>query len=192
MAPPFCKIWFINKGKLVWTRQDSQNSSSAAPICQQELAAASNLRSQSALSYNSNDIFHLECVHSTSAQGPASLGTRNYSQREGVNVEASSPTLPTRCNPSSSHFFSPASLSSSSGYTSSAEPRASSDYGTKVEEEGLYAWLEELNKEDEESRNEALSELSMRRKLEAESVEAINHVSFFYFELSVFNIRVAI
>ncbi|CDP09046.1 unnamed protein product [Coffea canephora] len=178
MAPPFCKIWFVNKGKLVWTRQDSQSSSSFALISQ-ELAAASNLRSQSAPSSKSNDIYHPECIRSRSAQYPACSGTRNCFQKEGAKVEPSSLTLPTRCYPSTFQFFSPASLSSSSGYASSAVSRVSSDSNSKVEKEGLYGWLKELKKEAEESRDEADSELLMSQKLEAEAVEAISNAKAF-------------
>ncbi|KAL3530745.1 hypothetical protein ACH5RR_010067 [Cinchona calisaya] len=179
MAPPFCKIWFINKGKLVWMRQDSQSSSSTALISQPEPVPRSNLRSQSAPCM-SNLISHPECVHSRSAQYPASSGTRIYFQREEVSMEtASSPTFPSGCNPSFFHLLGTAGLSSNSGDTSFAETMVSSSSGTKVDDESLYDWIDELKKESHESRDEALSELLRCRKLEAKAIEAIKEVKAF-------------
>lgn len=95
---------------------------------------------------------------------------------------ASSPTFPTISNPSYFHLLSPVSLSFNSGYTSSSEARVPSDSGTKAEDEGLNDWLEELKKEANKSRDEALSELLMRQNLEAEAVEAISKVNYFCFK----------
>ncbi|CAI9108094.1 OLC1v1007613C1 [Oldenlandia corymbosa var. corymbosa] len=143
MAPPFCKIWFVNKGNLVWIKEDLEDSSFAAPLQQEYIPASSNLRSQSAPSCKGSLMFHPECIRSSS-------DNRSLHRT--------------------------ASLSSSSGCTSSAEPRASSDSIAIFEEDGLSEWLEELKKEAEESRDEALSQLSIRRKSEAEAAKAFRKV----------------
>lgn len=169
MAPSFCMIWFINKGKLVWKRQISEGSSSEGP------ALASILRSQS-LRFSHVTVPH-EGAHSSSAGYIACSATINHFQREGFSAElASSPTLYSKYNPSSAHLSSAASVSSSSGYSSS-EPRVSSDSGNKNEEEYLCEQLLEVKREAEQSRAEALTELQTCRKLEVEAVDAISQVT---------------
>uniref|UniRef100_A0A5B7A0Y5 RING-type E3 ubiquitin transferase n=1 Tax=Davidia involucrata TaxID=16924 RepID=A0A5B7A0Y5_DAVIN len=183
-APPFCEIWFVNKGKHMWTREASEGPGFVRPVCRPETATAVKLRSRSLQYHKSEVIFDPECLQSTSARSIPSARIRNWIHAEAIQTEvALLPTSPSSTNRCDSHYFhslsSPTSTSSGSGHTSSAEQRVSSDSDTKAEEEGLYSQLTEIRIEAEASRNEAFAELLKSKKLEAEAVEAISKVKAF-------------
>uniref|UniRef100_A0A5B6ZZV1 RING-type E3 ubiquitin transferase n=1 Tax=Davidia involucrata TaxID=16924 RepID=A0A5B6ZZV1_DAVIN len=169
-APPFCEIWFANKGKHMWTREAFEDPSFVPPVCNPETATSVNLRSRSLQYHNSEE--------------STSVGVRNWIQAEAIQTEVSlSPTLASSTNRCDPHYFysfsSPTSTSSGSGYTSSAEQRVSSDFDTKVGEESLYSQLTEVRIEAEASRNEALAELLKRKKLETKAAEAMSKIKAF-------------
>ncbi|KAK2985031.1 hypothetical protein RJ640_015628 [Escallonia rubra] len=182
-APSYCEIWFVNKGKLVWTREASRGPSSASP-CSQLESATYNLRSRSLRYDRSEDTFYPECLRFSSTRNILSAGVRSWVETQAVQREvAPTSALPSSTNRRDLHFVSSASNSSSpisgSGQYSSPEQRASAESDRRVEEESLYSQLAEVKFEDEASRNEASAELFKRKKLEAEAVEAINKVKAF-------------
>lgn len=177
MAPLFCEIWFVSKGKLVWKRQNFEGSNSTKQICQEKPTLASDLRSQSLLACK-NDVSVLPGgTRSNSARYLSCSETSNPLQREGLSAEfASSSILHYRYNPTSTCLSSPASFSSISGSTLS-DPRLSSDSGNKNEDEDLYEQLAEVKRETKQSRDEALTEVLRCRKLEVEAVKTISQVT---------------
>lgn len=176
-APQFCEIWFVNKGKHMWTREAFEGPRPLEPISPRETGTADNLRSKSLQCHKKELISHPECLWSSSA----SAGNRYWVQAGAVQTEvALTSSLPNSINRSDPHYFlslsSPTSTSSSSGYTSSAEQRVSSDSLTNVDEESLHAQLTEIRIEVKASRDEAFQEFLNRKNLETRAVEAISKV----------------
>ena len=169
-APLFCEIWFVNKGKHIWTREAFEGPSFGGSISQSEIATADNLREQCS---KSELMFDPECTRPSSSRST-----------ESVPIEAVlPPSLPSSINrydPKCYHNLSSlTNTSSGSGYTSFAEQRGSSDSATKDDdEESLHYLLMEAKIEAEASRDEAFQEISKRKKLEAEAVEAIGKVKY--------------
>ncbi|PSR86705.1 Serine/threonine-protein kinase [Actinidia chinensis var. chinensis] len=167
-APQFCEIWFVNKGKHISTREAFEGPSFGGSIGQSAIATADNLREQCS---KSELVFDPECTRPSSSRST-----------ESVLIEAVlPPSLPSSINrydPQCYHNLSNlTNTSSGSGYTSSAEQRASSDSATKVDdEEILHDLLIEARIEAEASRDEAFQEFLKLKKLEAEAVEAIGKV----------------
>lgn len=184
-VPSFCEIWFINKGKFVWTREASEGPSTVPPICQPDTTTPITLRSRSLQYCETELIYHPECLHlqsSSSANGAVAAGKKDWVQAESFRTELDlAPPISisnSTCDTHRRHnSFSPTSTSTGSGYTSSAERRVSSDSDTMAEEERLYCQLLEARNEVEAFKNEALSELLKRRGLELEAMEAISKVN---------------
>ncbi|CAN6695927.1 unnamed protein product [Malus baccata var. baccata] len=150
-APLFCEIWFINKGKHVWTRDASEGQSFPTSCRQLQVASAESLRSGS------------------------------FENRENTNLHEALPTLacPTdTCLPYNIHTSTSTSTSSGSGYIS-AEVRMSSDSDLTVEEQSLYRMLTEATTEAETSKDKAFAELSKCKSLESEAMNAINKAKAF-------------
>ncbi|KAF5930872.1 hypothetical protein HYC85_031745 [Camellia sinensis] len=176
-APQFCEIWFVNKGKHMWTREAFEGPRPLEPISPRETGTADNLRSKSLQCHKKELISHPECLRSSSA----SAGNRYWVHAGAVQTEvALTSSLPNSINISDPHYFlsfsSPTSTSSSSGYTSSAGQRVSSDSSTNVDEESLHAQLTEIRIEVKASRDEAFPEFLKRKNLETRAVEAISKV----------------
>ncbi|KAK9075793.1 hypothetical protein SSX86_004122 [Deinandra increscens subsp. villosa] len=148
-APPFCQIWFVNKGQLLYTKQPAENYDLLPPSIHQDSSA---LRSQS-LCYPSAEREQQEIYH------PSSSDTCFVPGSTGITRSLRSNT------------------SSESGFSSEHDPR--------VEEESLCKQLEEVNLEAEASRNEAFQELLMRKRLEAQALEADNKVEFHLYGLTL-------
>lgn len=153
-APSFCQMWFINKGKLLWTRGASESSNYLPTIRQQDSCT---LRSHSAR---------------------FSAGTTNWVQTEAVYGEADlSLTFPSLTSGGDLHTFSilsrPSITGSTYGYFSPAEQRVSLDSDN---EESLYGQLAEVKIEAETSRKNAFAELLKRKKLEAQALEVVSKV----------------
>ncbi|KAK2643096.1 hypothetical protein Ddye_024859 [Dipteronia dyeriana] len=171
-APPFCEIWFVNKGKHVWTREASESLSTTA----ETLRSRSFRHCNSTLSLT-QDRFLSQSTNVTCA------GINDWGQSKRVHVEL--PMLPTLssslsgCRPHyDQSLFSPRSTSTGSGYAS-AERRESTDSGMKVDDESLCDRLREARAEAEALRNKASAELVKRKSLETEALEAISKVKFF-------------
>ncbi|KAL5814511.1 hypothetical protein ACOSQ4_025152 [Xanthoceras sorbifolium] len=174
-APPYCEIWFVNKGKHVWTREASESPSTNAET----------LRSRS-LRYCNNTLSLPPDRFFSRSTTVTCAGITDWGQSKPVHME--SPLLPAlssslsgRC-PQTPHcdqsLFSPSSTSTGSGY-GSAERRESTDSDSKVEDERLCDRLREARAEAEALRSKACAELLKRKKLETEALEAIGKIKFF-------------
>ncbi|XP_062084945.1 U-box domain-containing protein 33-like [Humulus lupulus] len=174
-APLFCEIWFVNKGKHVWTRDSSEDPSSL-PSCSRPQLATAGKNIFRSFQYGKNKSIHLNWLRSNSARGAEPFQS-NQVQCEPFHGElASSPTL--SCSSTFlrdfNGLFSPTSASAGSGYNS-AERRVSSD----SDEEKLYSKLIDLRIEAETSRNKANIDIVKRRKLESDAIEAISKAKMF-------------
>ncbi|KAI3450410.1 hypothetical protein Pfo_007075 [Paulownia fortunei] len=152
-APSYCEMWFVNKGKLIWTRQGS--ASIRLPSCQFATAYTQNLLSWS-LNSGQNE-----------AEG----------SQTDITLSTITRCFKSTCDPLYSHSASSStSLSSGTGYVTSAEPRVSSISSAKTVEECLCIQLAELKGEVDESKDEAYLKLLEQKQLEAEALEAFNKV----------------
>jgi hypothetical protein len=166
-APLFCEIWFIYKGKHVWTREASEGPNSL-PL-QPEIKTAEPLRSMS-FQYSNNNAIHPEFFQSNSARSTSFAGSSNWFQGETVHVEvASLPTL--------SHSSRDLQSSFTSLENNSAKRIVSSISDPNVEEESLYGQLTEARIEAEAATNEVSAEIIKRKKLESEAIKTISKVS---------------
>ncbi|PRQ34035.1 putative protein kinase RLK-Pelle-RLCK-IXb family [Rosa chinensis] len=173
-APLFCEIWFINKGKPLWTRAASEGQSSLPSCSQLQIASEESFKS---FQHRKNEAFLPECLQSSSANNDFSR-ISNCFQSESVRSEAaqSSSTLSCSthtCLPHNIHSSTRTSSSSGSGY-SSAEGRVSLD-------SDLCSRLTEATLEAEASMEKASSELLKCKRLESEAIEAIDKVKAFEF-----------
>ncbi|XP_031100396.1 U-box domain-containing protein 33-like [Ipomoea triloba] len=179
-APSFCKIMFVNKGKLVFTRQIPEFSDSVvgqSPISLSQPTTSNIIRSQS-LRLPKNEIIVLpESFRSGSARHILPAGIENLTHVKEIELDVASSVIqldsgtPNACT--SSTVYSTRSSSTSSGYTSSAEQRLSPDSYTTSGEENLNEQLREIKLESESSRNELLAEILKCNRLEAEAGEAM-------------------
>ncbi|XP_057955115.1 U-box domain-containing protein 33-like isoform X2 [Malania oleifera] len=174
-TPLFCEIWFINKGKHMWTREASEDLSFLEPVSQLEHLTTEWFRSRS-LQYDKGDLVtHSDRLRSSSCSEVTNeLQAKMGGLSSGFNSEGDPRNFYS--------LFSPVSTSPScSGYASSTERRVSTDSDTisKLEEESLCCQLAEARIEAEASRNEAIAEIFKRKKLESEAMEAIGKVKAF-------------
>lgn len=150
-APSSCEIWFINKGRHLWTREASGNPSLFQLIHQPDNETTEMLRSRSLPHHKSQVIFEPEALHSRSCR--TRIPTHPLQNESGL-------------------LFS----GSASETNSSAERRVSSDSDSKLDEESLYSQLMAANLAVEASRNEAFEEILKSKEFELEAVEAINKI----------------
>ncbi|XP_022732533.1 U-box domain-containing protein 33-like [Durio zibethinus] len=179
-APCFCDIWFINKGKLVRTREASEDPGSL-PLVVQATTTAQMLANSLPRS-KVDSLVHPENLHSKSAQSITFAGTTPLTESEPDHMDVSlTPTLSsfaTRYSPHYYRIFSSPSCTSGSE-SASSEMTLSLDSYSKYEEESLCSRLREASMEAEASRNEALAESLKCQKLESEAIEAINKLKDF-------------
>ncbi|XP_062173012.1 U-box domain-containing protein 33-like isoform X2 [Alnus glutinosa] len=168
-VPLFCEIWFVYKGKHVWTREASEGPNSL-PL-QPEIKTAEPLRSMS-FQYSNNNAIHPEFFQSNSARSTSFAGSSNWFQGETVHVEvASLPTL--------SHSSRDLQSSFNSLENNSAKRMVSSISDPNVEEESLYGQLTEARIEAEAATNEVSAAIIKRKKLESEAIKTISKVKVF-------------
>ncbi|XP_065866085.1 U-box domain-containing protein 33-like isoform X2 [Euphorbia lathyris] len=166
-APFFCEIWFINKGKHVWTREAPKMSSHA------EQATPETSRSKSVQCRKTITSLHLDYLRSNSAAGITCARVSNWVQ--GDSSYAETDTSDGCLTLSIQSAFSPTSSRSSN----STETRVCSDSDSKVEEESLSCQFEQVRKEAEISRNVEMEELLRRKKQEFQTFESISKVKIF-------------
>ncbi|XP_061354197.1 U-box domain-containing protein 33-like isoform X2 [Gastrolobium bilobum] len=161
-APPFCEIWFIYKGKHIWTREASETPPSLSSCAQPETTTAESLSCRS-FQYGMNDLFHSECLQSdsTSTRTTVCTGIEFWVQSEIIETEAT---------------FS--SKSSSCGSHCSPQNSAGRYLSThsEVEEETVNSQLVGAKREADEETDEAFTELLKCKRLEVKAIEAINKV----------------
>ncbi|XVE59254.1 hypothetical protein DITRI_Ditri05aG0031100 [Diplodiscus trichospermus] len=179
-APCFCDIWFINKGKLVWTREASEDPSSL-PSVGQVAATAPILRSNSLPHSKGDSLVHPENIHSKSSRDITFVATTHLTESEPAHMNVSiSPRLSSFSTRYSSNYYQSLSIPScTTGSECAYETRLSLDSYLKDEEESLYSRLREASLEAEGSRNKALAESLKCQKLESEAMEAINKLKDF-------------
>ncbi|TYH93693.1 hypothetical protein ES332_A13G271300v1 [Gossypium tomentosum] len=169
-VPCFCDIWFVDKGKLVWTREASEEPCLSTPASQAAVTAKSS-RSNSLPHRNSDSLVHPDnlrsnsCLTITFAASSTQL-TESIVAQTDVSL---SPRLSSFSNLSSPRFTNGSKCASS-------EMRLYLDSYSKDEDENLYRQLGEASMEAKASKNEALAESLKRQKLELEAMEAINKI----------------
>ncbi|GAB4860165.1 hypothetical protein Ancab_011643 [Ancistrocladus abbreviatus] len=180
-APLFCEIWFINKGKHVWTREAIEG----VRFEPADVLTAEGLRSRSLRYEKSESLCTDDLQFHSSRASMKSSGIKDWLQDAQVqNEEALSLLQPlcsstNSCDPYSARSSGNSISCNGSVYASSAEMRSSLDSDSKVEEERLYSQLVEARTEAKASNCEALVEFLKRKKLEAEAVQAIKKVKDF-------------
>lgn len=168
-APPFCEIWFIHKGKLIWTREASENPCSLSSHAQPEIVASESLRIRS-FQDDKNELFQSECLESNSARTVICTGTGSFSQDEIVEIDATSSFKSSSCTSSCSP------QNSAGGYLETYPD---------IEEERICAQLTEVKIQVEAAMDEAFAELLKCKRLEAEATEAIKKVSLTYWVFTI-------
>lgn len=146
-APSYCEMWFVNKGKLIWTKHASASSSMRLPSCQFATACTHNLRSQSLNSGQKEVIFHHSFFF-------------NFVQKFTFDIR---PNL-LQVEPSSS-----SSLGSCNAYTSSSS-------SSNTEEEGICIQITELKGKVDESKEDSFRILREQKHYEELTREAFNKV----------------
>ena len=174
-APSFCEIWFVKKGKHMWTREASEVPNALSPSSQPEITTAETLRSKS-FQYSKSNAIHPECVSFFSDKFTHFAGSSNCVLGDTVHVEELSlPVLSYSPHNLQSSFFPPST--STSFENNSPERMVSAISDPRVEEMSLYDQLTEAKIEAEGSMNEVFAEIMKRKKLEMEAIEAISKVS---------------
>ncbi|RZC78748.1 hypothetical protein C5167_002986 [Papaver somniferum] len=149
-APPFCDIWFVSQGKLLWTREATENAVNFMPtMIRSPKASLTDATSSFATGRCRDGIIRQDEIEPLSASGSVARNTLNFN-----NVTATS------------------------GYTP-IEIRGSSGVDSDAEEEMLCKKLIEATTEAEKAKDEAFAELLERRRLESESAETMNKVKRF-------------
>jgi len=177
-APAFCEIWFIYKGKLMWTREAFEEVATELDANAYKLTAG-RLRSKS-LRYNRTEcLYNPDHLRSNSSRlSMQSYGIIDCIQNEHPEEEwllpltsCSSADVYNNCYARSSTHFDPLSITS-------GEMRISSDFDCKLEED-LFCQLLEAKEDFEKLKNGAFMELLRRKKLEAEAMQAVRKVIVF-------------
>ncbi|KAF5727384.1 U-box domain-containing protein kinase family protein isoform 1 [Tripterygium wilfordii] len=175
-APPFCEIWFVNKDKLLWTREAFEGPSSLQPCSHAVSASAEFLRSKSLRCGKDKLSFNPDFLCSKSTRISHGVQGEPVHTEMTLSLDASTSTnidFPFQLRDSSS------SASTNSSEYTYAERSTSSDYDSKVEEESLCILLTEARLEAESFINEAVEELLKWRRLETEAMDAISKVKVF-------------
>lgn len=160
-APPFCEIWFIYKGRHIWTREASETPCSLSSCAQPEIAATESLRCRS-FQYGENELFHSEYLEPNSSRTAVCSGIRSLAQGEIIETEATNSSKSSSC---SSHC----SPKNSAGVYL--------DTCSEVMEERVNSQLMETKREAEAATDEAFAKLLKCKRLEVEAMEAIRRVS---------------
>lgn len=154
-VPLFCEIFFVNKGKHLWTRE-----------------ASVELRSLSLVAHKIEPDFPLECLRSSSC-----LEVRNNVQDKAFQAEDDLCLTPSasRCAIRYQTSFG----TGGSEYASSSKRGLSSELMPKGEDERAGFHLENARIEAEASKDEVVDEKLKCIKLELESLEAVDKVRDF-------------
>lgn len=148
-TPPFCEIWFVCKGKHLWTREATEAIDSFLPSFSPDQTVLP-IRSRDTIQFNSVEV----AVSSTDSN------TTIHDM-----YQTNSPTSASSCD-----------TESLCGLAS--ERRLSIEISSKVEQEsdGVYNQLQEATQEIEKSKKKSFAEIAKRRKVESETSEAFNWV----------------
>ncbi|XP_045804637.1 U-box domain-containing protein 33-like [Trifolium pratense] len=155
-APPFCEIWFIYKGRHIWTREASETLCSLSSPAQAEIATTESLRCSM---FN-----HLEDLQPNSARTAVCSEIRSLDLGEIIETEATNSSKSSSC----SSYCSP--QNSTAVYL---------DAYSEVMEERINSQLIETQREAEAATDESFAELIKCRRSEAEAAEAMQKVKLF-------------
>jgi hypothetical protein len=183
-APLFCEIWFINKGKHVWTREASENSNPLPKCDHAENMSFETLRSESLRYSKSNLPFQKNNLRSNSAARISCARISGFVQNESVCAESVLPTIYSSYSSWSCHPLQSSSSSCAPGCTST-ERRVSSGSDSKLEEESSHSHVEEVRLETEALGNESFEDFLKRKMLEAISKVTALQYSWFISEFSL-------
>ncbi|KAL9247665.1 hypothetical protein vseg_021073 [Gypsophila vaccaria] len=176
MAPAFCEIWFVNKGKHVWTREAFE----VARLPSGSREEKSSLQRPRSKSYqdNTNDHLHTSDHLQFGFSTPSLLqcDTEEWVQ----NGHTKEDLLLSHASYSPVISYNPCIGQSSKGNYSASFPsskrRIFSDSDAKLDEECLYALLLEVKTEAEVLKNNTFAKVLKREKLEAEAIQSIMKV----------------
>jgi hypothetical protein len=160
-APPFCEIWFIYKGRHIWTKEASETPCSLSSCAQPEIETTESLRCRS-FQYGKNESPHLEYLRPNSPRTAVSSGIRSLDLGEIIETEATNSSKSSSC----SSYCSP--QNSTAVYL---------DAYSEIMEERINSQLIETKREAEAATDESFAELIKCRRSEAEAAEAIRKVS---------------
>lgn len=160
-APPFCEIWFIYKGKHIWTRETSETPHPLSSYAQSETTTLESVSCRS-IQHGMNEIFHSECLQSHSIRPTVSTGSGCLVQSEIIETEA---------------MFSSKSSCCSSHCSSQNSARSCLDTHSEVEEEIVNSQYIEAKREADTAIDEAFAEKLKCKRLEVKAFEAINKVN---------------
>lgn len=177
-APPFCEIWFVAKGKFVWTREPSEfaNSgltdfSSDASVIGEEYVPSS---LQSPLS---EATLHEEFRCSSLAVGELAEEVRNIVPDEMHDVEiAVSPSISSTVGTANlcESRNSTSLASASSFFASSVDGQSMSSFSIQEPDmEGWHEIMEDSMMNIEKSKHQAFNEYKKCKELEAEMAKAL-------------------
>ncbi|XP_074568045.1 U-box domain-containing protein 33-like [Curcuma longa] len=166
-VPPFCEIWFVSKGRHIWTREASELADSIVPTCHPEKIWSSPQSCNGELLLVSELTMHN--ILSADLQGIKSLEQNGYRNTAVIPIADSNLTC-------SMKFDLPEPCDNYTASSFDTEQPKDIDSKDELEEDDLYCQLEEVTMEIEKSKREAFLELSKRKKLEYEVAEAISTV----------------
>lgn len=171
-APAFCQIWFICKGRHVWTREATTD-----PNCNADNSIAGRPRSKSLRYSRSECLYNGDNLRFNSSRlSLQSSGMIDCIQNEDTEVDLLLPH--STCNSAGLYDNCYARSSSSHDFASvtSEERRISSDSDYKLAGENLCHELLKAKEDSVKLKNKVFAELLRRKKLEAEAMQAIRKV----------------
>jgi len=101
-APPFCEIWFVYKGKHIWTREASETPCFVPSHAQPETTTAESLSCRS-FQYGTNELIHSECLQSNSARATRSTVPNVIIEAEST-FSSKSSSCSSHCSPQHSEL----------------------------------------------------------------------------------------
>ncbi|WJX74419.1 hypothetical protein P8452_58075 [Trifolium repens] len=162
-APPYCEIWFIYKGRHIWTKEASETPCSFSSCAQPEIETTESLRCRS-FQYRKNELPHLEYLQPNSPRTAVCSEIRSLDLGEIIETEATNSSKSSSC----SSYCSP--QNSTAVYL---------DAYSEIMEERINSQLIETKREAEAATDESFAELIKCRRSEAEAAEAIRKVKLF-------------
>ncbi|KAF6171902.1 hypothetical protein GIB67_011799 [Kingdonia uniflora] len=154
-APPFCEIWFVDKGKHVWTREASN--------CLPPMLDPSEITLTDAFNNHKSDL-----INNPPFRNGKLFGEESDQWKVALSVARNS-----FLHRSLQRSSSPKDITAPSGSNSEM---VVAKYDSEVEEKRFHDYIIEARKETEISKNEAFAELLKRKGLESDAVETINKV----------------
>ncbi|THU52816.1 hypothetical protein C4D60_Mb10t07920 [Musa balbisiana] len=176
-VPPFCEIWFVSKGRHIWTREASEFTDDLLPVLRPDESVNGEIFWLNLQDHNVEPLLHPECPLN-SFFGADLQGIRGLNQNESNNSVA----IPTAesCVTCTTKFCSSQepSLAAASWHSSPSVMEFLSEIISKdeLDQDILYDQLKEVAAEVERSKREAFIELAKRKQLESEVAEAVNRV----------------